>query len=115
MLILFSKKKFPTLVALTAVSDITVTTLCCMKTTSRIFQFSCYDHFQDFSAPITYAKKFGFLAGVVCKIFAIKNALATNRNVLLQQNHNVITEIIQAKNQFCVPTFFRQVEIFWGK
>ena len=35
----------------------------------------CYDSYEDISAPITLAKKFGFLAGVVSKVFAIGNAL----------------------------------------
>ena len=56
-----------------------------MKTTSRILQFFCCDYVEDLLAPITFAKNFGFLAGVVFKLHAIKNALAANRNVLLQQ------------------------------
>ena len=87
-MILFSKK-FPTLVALTAASDITITTYRCMKTTSRILQFFCYDYFEDLSASIILAKNFGFLAGVVFKIFAIKNALATKHNVLPQQTETL--------------------------
>ena len=55
-----------------------------MKTTPRILQFACYDYFEDLLAPITFAKKFGFLAGVAFETFAIKNALVTNSNVLLQ-------------------------------
>ena len=70
----------------------------------KILQFFCHDYFEDLLAPITYAKNFGFLADVFSKIFANKNALATNRNVLLQQacnnlatNRNVIIEIITIK------------------
>ena len=80
------------LAAFTTISDITNTVLpCCMKTTSRILQFFYYDYFEDLSAPTTFAKNFGFLAGVVSKIFVIKHALATNCNVMIE----IIT-----KNQF---------------
>ena len=41
---------------------------------SKILQFFCYDYFQDVLASVTFAKKFGSLAGVVSKIFAIENA-----------------------------------------
>ena len=41
---------------------------------SRILQFFCYDYFEDRLGPITFAKNFGFLAGVVSKIFSIENA-----------------------------------------
>ena len=51
--------------------------------TSQILQFS-YDCFEDLLAPITFAKKFGFLAAVVSKIFAIENELATSRNVIIE-------------------------------
>ena len=72
---------------ITAVSNITSTTLSCSKTTSRILKFFCYDYFEDLIALITFAKNFDFLAaGVIFKLFASKNAHATNRNVLLQQN-----------------------------
>ena len=53
--------------------------------------FFCYDYFEDLLAPTTFAKNFGFLAGVVSKIFVIKNALATNCYVTIE----IIT-----KNQF---------------
>ena len=46
-----------------------------MKTTSKILQLFCYNQFEELFAIIAFAKKFGFLAGVVFKIFAIKNAL----------------------------------------
>ena len=49
------------------------TILRCMKTTLRILQFFCLD-FENLLAPITFAKNFGFLAGIVYKIFAIENA-----------------------------------------
>ena len=51
-----------------------------MKITSKILQFFCYDYFEDLLALISLAKKkFGFLAGVVSKIFAHKNTFATNQ------------------------------------
>ena len=48
-------KNFHPLVALTTVSDITSTTLLCMKT-SEILQFFCYDYFKELLAPIAFAK-----------------------------------------------------------
>ena len=45
------------------------------------FESFSYDYFEDLLAPITFAKNFGVLAGVVFKIIAIKNELATNCNV----------------------------------
>ena len=41
------------------------------------FAFFCYDCFEDLLAPITFAKNFCFLAGVVSQIFHCnqKNAL----------------------------------------
>ena len=53
-----------------------------MKTTSTILQFFCYDYFEDLFARITFGKNFGFLAGVVSKIFAIENALQTKNQFL---------------------------------
>ena len=53
-----------------------------MKTKSRILHFFCYDYFEDVLAPITLAKNFGFLANVVSKIFAIKNALQSKDQFL---------------------------------
>ena len=44
-------------------------TLRCLKTTSKILQFFCYDYFEDLLAPATCAKNFDFLADVVSKIF----------------------------------------------
>ena len=44
------------------------------------FAIFCYDYFEDLLASITFAKKFGFPTGVVFKIFANKNAFATNHN-----------------------------------
>ena len=52
-----------------------------MKTTSKISQFFC-DYFEDLLAPIIFAKIFGFLAGVVFKIFAIENALQSQTQFL---------------------------------
>ena len=46
-----------------------------MKTTSKILQFFFHDYLEDLLALITFTKKFGFLAGVVFKIFAIENTL----------------------------------------
>ena len=64
-----------------------------MKTRSRIFQFFSYDYFKDLSAPLTFAKKLGFLAGVVSKIFTIENALQSknqfSRNAF-GKSYNVI-------------------------
>ena len=54
-----SMKNFHTLVALNSVSDITSTTLRCMKT-SRILQFFCYDYIEDLLAPIAFAKDSAF-------------------------------------------------------
>ena len=51
-----------------------------MKTTSRIFQFFSYDYFKDLSAPLTFAKNLGFLAGVVSKIR--ENALQSKNQFL---------------------------------
>ena len=70
MLRFFYKKKFPTLAALTTASDITI--LRSVKTTSKIWQFF-KDSFENIVAPI--AKNFGFLGGVVFKIFAFKLCL----------------------------------------
>ena len=57
-------------------------TLCCMRTTSRISQFFCYDFVEDILALVTFAKNFGFLAGAVSKIFAIENALQSKNQFL---------------------------------
>ena len=46
-----------------------------MEATSKILQFFCYNYFEDALAPIVFAQNFGFLAGIVSKIFAIENAL----------------------------------------
>ena len=43
-----------------------------MKTTSRILQLFCYDYFEDLLARITFAKNFGFLAGLVSKYSQLK-------------------------------------------
>ena len=61
-------------------SNTTSTTIRCMKITSRILQFFCYDYFEDLLASITFAKNFAFLASVASKIFANKNTFATNHN-----------------------------------
>ena len=47
------------------------------------FVVFCYDYFEDFLAPITFAKVFGSLANVVSKIFAIENVLQSNHSNLL--------------------------------
>ena len=46
------------------------------------FAIFCYDYFEDVLAPITFAPNFGFLAGVVSKIFAIENALQSKNQFL---------------------------------
>ena len=46
------------------------------------FAFFCYDYFEDILAPITFAKKFGFVADAVSKIFAIENALQSKDQFL---------------------------------
>ena len=52
-------KNLPTLVALTAVLDITSTTLRYRKT-PRILQVFSYDYFEDLLAPIAFAKVSAF-------------------------------------------------------
>ena len=37
------------------------------------FAIFCYGYFEDLLASTTFAKKFGFLTGVVSKIFANQN------------------------------------------
>ena len=64
-------------------------TLHCKKTTSRILQFLCYGYFEDLLAPKTFAENFGFLAGVVSKIFAIKNALQSKDQFLRSSPHQI--------------------------
>ena len=59
MQLFFAMKKFPTLVALTAVLDITSTTLRCRKT-PRILQVFSYDYFENLLAPIAFAKVSAF-------------------------------------------------------
>ena len=63
-------------------------TLCCIKTTSRTLQFFWYDYFENLLAPITFAKKFGFLAGVASKTFPIESALQSKNQFL----HNAFGE-----------------------
>ena len=53
-----------------------------MKTTYRIFQFFSYEYFKYLSAPLTFAKNLGFLAGVVPKIFTIENAIQSKNQFL---------------------------------
>ena len=48
----------------------------------RILQSFCFDYFEDILASITFSKNFGFLAGVVSKIFAIENALQSKYQFL---------------------------------
>ena len=43
-----------------------------MKLTSRILQFFGYDSFENLLAPVTFAKNFGFLAGLVSKYSRLK-------------------------------------------
>ena len=96
MLPFIFQKNFPTLAALTAVSDITSATMRCMKPTSRILQFFSYGYFEDLLAPISFAQNFGFLACVVSKIFTIKSTFATN-SVVNQRHCNPIIKIITIK------------------
>ena len=79
-----SDKNFSMVAAFTAVLNITIktNTLRCMMTTTRILQFFCYDYFENLLAPITFAKSFGFLAGVVSKIFAVENSLQSKNQFL---------------------------------
>ena len=55
-----------------------------MKTTSRqeFCKFFCYDYFEDLLVPITFTKNFGFLAGVVSKMFAIESTLQSKNHFL---------------------------------
>ena len=78
----FSEKNFPILAALTAVSNITSTNPALHEDSVKNFAIFCYDYCEDLLAPITFAKKFGFLAGVVSKIFAIENALQSKNQFL---------------------------------
>ena len=85
MLLFFSKKNFSSIVALTAVSDITqVLYPALYKDNIKNFEVFYHDYFEDLLAPITFAKDFGFLAGVASKIFAIENALSTNCCVMIR-------------------------------
>ena len=76
----FCLEQFSDACRVTALSATTSTTLQCIKITSRILQFFCYDYFEDLLASIAFAKNFGFLAGVASKIFANKNPFTTNHN-----------------------------------
>ena len=76
----FCLEKFSDACHVTALSDSPSSTLRCMKIASRILQFICYDYFEDLLASITFAKNFGFLAGVASKIFGNKNTFTTNHN-----------------------------------
>ena len=67
------------LAALTAASNTTSTAL--HENNVKNFAIFLLCLFEDLLASITFAKNFGFLAVVDFKIFAIKNAFATNRNV----------------------------------
>ena len=98
MLCFFFWKGFPTLATLTAVSDTTITTLRCMKITSRNLQFFCYDYFEDLLASITFAKNFGFLAGVVSKIFAEQTT-----TIIINYDCQILNEIFTIeKSIFCL-------------
>ena len=64
-----------------------------MKTTSRILQYFVMIILKIFLAPITFAKNFGFLAGVVSQIFAIDNALKSRNQFLrdaLEKSYRII-------------------------
>ena len=68
-----------------------------MKTTSRILQYFVMIILKIFLAPITFAKNFGFLAGVVSQIFAIDNVLKSRnqflRDALEKSYHNYYVTI----------------------
>ena len=64
---------------------------------SKILQFFCYDSFEDLLAPVIFAKNVGFLADIVFKIIAIKNAFATNHNINQYCCNIHVTEIITMK------------------
>ena len=49
-----------------------------MKITSRNLQFFCYDYFEDLLTSINFAKNFGFLSGIVSKIFAKQTTTIIN-------------------------------------
>ena len=85
-----------------------------MKTTSKTLDFFCYDCFEDLLAPITFAKNFGFLAGVVSRIFAIENALqsknqflrnAFRKNIRLP-HHNNRAQKLDSRNRMHVAYKF---------
>ena len=78
----FCLEKFSNAATLTTLSDTTSTTLRCMKITSRILQSFCYDYFEDLLASITFAKNFGFLAGVASKISVLKIRLQQTTTVI---------------------------------
>ena len=74
------------LAMLTAVSDITSTTVHCAETASRILQIFCYNYCENVLA--LFEKNFGFLAGVVSKMLALEMHLqqtATLINIIVTQ------------------------------
>ena len=68
--------------------------------TSKILQFFCYDYFEDLLAPITFAKNFSFLAGVVSKTFATENALQSKNQFL----NNAFGYRVTLPKQSCTKT-----------
>ena len=78
----FSEKYFPTLAALTSVSNVTSTTIPCAALQHQNFAIFCNNYFEDLVAFITFAKNFGFLAGVVSETFVIENALQSKTQFL---------------------------------
>ena len=65
------------------------------EVTLRLLQFF-YDYFEDLLALITFAKSFSFLAGVVFKIFVIKNVFQRKHN-LNQYDCYILNEIFTIK------------------
>ena len=92
-----------------------------MKTTSKISQFFC-DYFEDLLAPIIFAKIFGFLAGVVFKIFAIENALQSQTQFLrnafgkssLLHYHNNRAQKVVSRNRIRV-CFYTYISVFFPR
>ena len=79
----FSKKTFPMLTVWIAVSNITSLTIPCAawRQCQEFLIFLLWIFWRSFSSD-NFCKNFGFLAGVVSKIFAIKNALQPNNQFL---------------------------------
>ena len=82
-----SEKKIFMLVTLSAVADITSTTV--NEDNVKNFEiFFLLWYFEDLLASITFAKKFNFLAGIVSKLLAIENAFAAKLPNYQYQRNN---------------------------